>query len=83
MILRSWHSETSVLIATLAVTASKILEKSPLKYPLVQHLASLAPQKLVSTSTDAAAKFEKILQMLVNAHRQSAEDSDELLTQSY
>ena len=59
----------------------KLLEKCPLKYPLVQCLDSLIPLNLVSSSSQARVKFQKLLQILLNGKRRSAEECDEILVQ--
>ena len=65
----------------LSAIVSKLLEKCPLKYPLVNYLVSVVPQKLVSPSAESVAKFEKFLQILLNGNWRSAEACDEVLAQ--
>ena len=56
------------------------LERSPLKYSLVQSLVRVVPQKLVSDSAEAQVKFERLLQFLLNGKWCLAEACDEILT---
>ena len=62
-----------------AMTA-KLIERCPLKYPLVTYLSSLNPPKMISSASDVTAKFEKILQILMNGNWRSAGECDELLS---
>ena len=62
-----------------AMTA-KLIERCPLKYPLVTYLFSLNPPKMISSVSDVTAKFEKILQVLMNGNWHSAGECDELLS---
>ena len=50
----------------LSAIVTKLLERCPLKYSLVQSLVSVVPQKLVSDSAEAQVKFERLLQILLN-----------------
>ena len=59
----------------------KLLERSFLKYSLVQSLVSVVAQKLVSDSAEAQVKFERLLQILLNKKWYSAEACDEIHTQ--
>ena len=45
-------------ITFLSAIVFKLLERSPLKYSLVQSLVIVVPQKLVSDSAEAQVKFE-------------------------
>ena len=60
---------------------AKLIERCPLKYPLVRYLSSLNPPKMISLTSDVTAKLEKILQILMNGSWRSAEECDELLSQ--
>ena len=51
------------------------------KDPLVRYLSSLNPPKMISSASDVTAKFEKILQILMNGSWCSAGECDELLSQ--
>ena len=62
-----------------AMTA-KLIERCPLKFPLVRYL-SVNPPKMISSASDDTAKFEKILQIPMNGSWRSAEECDELLSQ--
>ena len=62
-----------------AMTA-KLIERCPLKYPLVTYLFSLNPPKMISSVSDVTAKLEKILQILINGNWRSAGECDELLS---
>ena len=53
-------------IKFLSAIVIKLLERSHLKYSLVQSLLSVVPQKLVSDSAEAQVKFERLLQILLN-----------------
>ena len=59
----------------------KLLERSPLKYSLVQSLVITAPQKLVSDPVEAQVKFERLLQILLNEKWCLAEACNEIRTQ--
>ena len=59
----------------------KLLERCPLKYFLVQSLVSVVLQKLVSDSTQAQVKFERLLQILLSGKWCPAEVYDKILTQ--
>ena len=67
-------------VKLLSALTSKLIDRCPLKYPLVQYLSSLNPKKLISSGTDATDKFEKILQILLNGGWRSAEECDQLLS---
>lgn len=45
----------------LAVTSTKILDRSPLRYPAVQHASSFDPVTMVTDAENAIAIFEKFL----------------------
>ena len=62
-----------------AMTA-KLIERCPLKYPLVTYLFSLNPPKMISSVSVVTAKLEKILQILINGIWRSAGECDELLS---
>ena len=62
-----------------AMTA-KLIERCPLKYPLVTYLSSLNPPKMISSASDVTAKFEKILQILMNGNWRSPGECDDLLS---
>ncbi|KAJ8403281.1 hypothetical protein AAFF_G00354980 [Aldrovandia affinis] len=68
-------------ITFLSSLTSKLLEKCPLKYPLVRHLTCLNPHEIVKSSTEPAEHFGRILTMLLNGKWLSAEQCDELLSQ--
>ena len=59
----------------------KLLERSSLKYSLVQSLVIVVPQKLISDSAEAQVKFVLLLQILRNRKRCSAEACDKIRTQ--
>ena len=59
--------KTECVQLLLAITA-KLIERCPLKYPLVTYLSSLNPTKMISSASDVTAKFEKILQILMNGN---------------
>ena len=59
----------------------KLLERCPLKYSLVQSLVSVVPQKLVSDSSQAQVKFERLLQILLNRKWCPVEACNEIHTQ--
>ena len=56
--------------------SAKLIERCPLKYPLV----TLNPPKMISSASVVTAKFEKILQILVNGNWRSPGECDELLS---
>ena len=49
-------------VQLLSDMTAKPIERCPLKYPLVRYLSSLNPPKMISSTSDVTAKFEKILQ---------------------
>ena len=64
----------------LSAMTAKLIERCPLKYPLVTYLSSLNPPKMISSASDVTAKFEKILQILLNGNWRSAGECNELLS---
>ena len=64
-------------VQLLSAMTAKLIDRCPLKYPLVTYLSSLNPPKMIS---DATAKFEKILPILMNGNWRSAGECDELLS---
>ena len=66
-------------VQLLSAMTAKLIERCPLKYPLVTYLSSLNPPKMISSASDVTAKFEKILQILMNGNWRSAGECDELL----
>ena len=67
-------------VQLLSAMTAKLIERCPLKYPLVTYLSSLNPPKMISSASDVTAKFEKILQILINGNWRSAGECDELLS---
>ena len=67
-------------VQLLSAMTAKLIERCPLKYPLVTYLSSLNPPKMISLASDVTAKFEKILQILMNGNWRSAGECDELLS---
>ena len=67
-------------VQLLSAMTAKLIEMCPLKYPLVTYLSSLNPPKMISSASDVTAKFEKILQILMNGNWRSAGECDELLS---
>ena len=67
-------------VQLLSVVTAKLIERCPLNYPLVRYLSSLDSPKMISSTSDVTAKFEKILQILMNGNWHSAEECDELLS---
>ena len=55
-------------VQLLSAMTAKLIERCPLKYPLVTYLSSLNPPKMISSASDVTAKFEKILQILMNGN---------------
>ena len=68
-------------VQLLSAMMAKLIERCPLNYPLVRYLSSLNPPKMISSTSDVTAKFEKILQILMNGSWRSAEECDELQSQ--
>ena len=66
-------------VQLLSAMTAKLIERCPLKYPLVTYLSSLNPPKMISSASDVTAKFEKILHILMNGNWRSAGECDELL----
>ena len=67
-------------VQLLSAMTAKLIERCPLKYPLVTYISSLNPPKMISSASDVTAKFEKILQILMNGNWRSAVECDELLS---
>ena len=67
-------------VQLLSAMTAWLIERCPLKYPLVTYLSSLHPPKMISSASDVTAKFEKILQILMNGNWRSAGECDELLS---
>ena len=67
-------------VQLLSAMTAKLIERCPLKYPLVTYLSSLNPPMMISSASDVTAKFEKILQILMNGNWRSAGECDELLS---
>ena len=55
-------------VQLLSAMMAKLIERCPLKYPLVTYLSSLNPPKMISSASDVTAKFEKILQIPMNGN---------------
>ena len=55
-------------VQLLSAMTAKLIERCPLKCPLVTYLFSLNPPKMISSASDVTAKFEKILQILMNGN---------------
>ena len=66
-------------VQLLSAMTAKLIERCPLKYPLVTYLSSLNPPKMISSAGDVTTKFEKILQILMNGNWRSAGECDEPL----
>ena len=67
-------------VQLLSAMTAKLIERCPLKYPLVTYLSSLNPPKIINSASDVTAKFEKILQILINGNWRSAGECDELMS---
>ena len=67
-------------VQLLSAMMAKLIERCPLKYPLVTYLPSLNPPKMISSASDVTAKFDKILHILRNGNWRSAGECDELLS---
>ena len=80
-------SELAVLIfktecvQLVSAMTAKLIEICPLKYPLVRYFSPLNPPNMINLASDVTAKFEKILQILMNGSWHSAGECDELLSQ--
>ena len=68
-------------VQLLSAMTAKLIERCPLKYTLVRYLSSLNPPKMISSASDVTAKFENILQILMNGSWRSVGECDELLSQ--
>ncbi|KAG2460378.1 ANR16 protein, partial [Polypterus senegalus] len=68
-------------VAFLSATAKKLLDKCPLNYAAVRHMACLDPVTMISDERCAISMFEKILQLLLNAKWHTAEDCDQILSE--
>ena len=65
-------------IKFLSAIAIKLLERSRLKYSLVQSLLTVVPQKLVFDSAEAQVKLKRLLQILLNGKWCLAEACNEI-----
>lgn len=65
----------------LVAVTKKILEKSPLRLPLVRGLASLDPRKMCSKPDECLEGFKKVLNSLIAAKRISDHERDTVLAQ--
>lgn len=68
-------------IQFLAKLADKLLERSPLKYPMVRYLQCLDPHFTVKQDSEAVKKFSSLLQQLLNNKWLTGCECDVLLTQ--
>ena len=68
--------------AFLTRTTEKLLEKSPLKFPVVRHLRCLNPQIMAGPLEFSAKLFERLLGCLIDAKRVREVDAD-LLKKEY
>ncbi|XP_060753828.1 uncharacterized protein LOC132864430 isoform X1 [Neoarius graeffei] len=68
-------------VAFLSATAKKLLDKCPLNYAAVRHMACLDPVTMISDQRSAISMFEKLLQLLLNANWHTAEDCDQILSE--
>ncbi|KAG2459420.1 MYLK protein, partial [Polypterus senegalus] len=68
-------------VAFLSTTAKKLLDKCPLNYAAVRHMACLDPVTMISNERRAISMFEKLLQLLLNAKWNTAEDCDKILSE--
>ncbi|KAK6471317.1 hypothetical protein HHUSO_G29675 [Huso huso] len=68
-------------ITFLATTSKKLLERSPLMYPAVRLLSSLDPVAMVTEEKSSIFKFEKLLQLLLNAKWCTVPQCDLLLSE--
>ncbi|XP_058873644.1 uncharacterized protein LOC117967216 isoform X2 [Acipenser ruthenus] len=66
-------------ITFLASTTKKLLEINPLLNPMVRYLAALSPRFMVMSEQDATAKFERLLQILLNAKWHTAAQCEVIL----
>ena len=64
-------------VQLLSARTAKLIERCPLKYPLVSYLSSLNPPKMISSASDVTAKFEKILQILMKGNWRLAGECDD------
>ncbi|XP_077517199.1 uncharacterized protein LOC144128020 [Amblyomma americanum] len=64
----------------LSVT-KKILEKSPLRYPIVRGLSSLDPRQMSSKPDECAEGLKKVLDALISAERIHEHSKDTVLAQ--
>ena len=79
--LKSVTDNKTECVQLLSAMTAKLIERCPLKYPLVTYLSSLNPPKMISSASDVTAKFEKILQILMNGNwRPPGDECDELLS---
>ena len=64
--------------AFLTRTTEKLLEKSPLKFPVIRHLRCLNPQIIAGPLEISAKLFERLLGCLIDAKRVYEVDADSL-----
>ncbi|KAG2457688.1 CDAN1 protein, partial [Polypterus senegalus] len=68
-------------VAFLSTTAKKLLDKCPLNYAAVRHMACLDPVTMINDEKRAISMFEKLLQLLLNAKWHTAADCDQILSE--
>ena len=65
----------------LKTTTTKLLERCPLKYPIVRNLTALDPRHLASHPQSASSKFEKLLKKLMACKRLTPSQCDVAMEQ--
>ncbi|CAN7986698.1 unnamed protein product, partial [Ixodes hexagonus] len=61
--------------------AKKVLERSPLRFPVVRGLSSLDPRQMCSRPDECLAGFRKVLEVLITAGRMTDHQRDTVLAQ--
>lgn len=60
----------------LSATTSKIIERSPLKYPATKMISSLSPSLILKSKEEALANFENLLDLLIQLKLVSFSSAD-------
>ena len=63
--------------AFLKAVVEKMIERSPLKYPVVGYLSALDPRVMVADPETTSIKFQRLLSTLLSLHRFSADECDQ------
>jgi hypothetical protein len=71
--LQAFFTECQTFLKT---TTAKLLERCPLKYPIVRNLTALDPRQIANHPLSASSKFEKLLLKLMDCNRLTPSQCD-------